>query len=267
MAIFAIKIPWTSKPPPGTPIDWSNPLTKGLMGCWPMNEAGGKKLTDITGNFPIATGDNFALWREYFYLGNSVSGFPRITSKHIGQRLTVITRVYAYISTSAWDIYFNQFQSAWNSAAGFSLAAYNNQLWFLVGTATTPYYKSVISSVNTNNAAWNDFAGMYDGNNVSCISNGVLTQTAYSGAINESVLDFRLGCAGDNSLPYANGGYQYLYLYKYGMSPADVKKIHANPWQIFQPRIVYADLPISLGHPAIKRFGAVPLVGLQQGVW
>lgn len=32
---------WTSKPPIGSTIDWSHPLSKGLVGCWLMNEGGG----------------------------------------------------------------------------------------------------------------------------------------------------------------------------------------------------------------------------------
>ena len=32
---------WQTKPPPGTQIDWTHPLTRGLVGCWPMNEGCG----------------------------------------------------------------------------------------------------------------------------------------------------------------------------------------------------------------------------------
>ena len=38
---------WTVKPPLGTPIDWSHPLARGLVGVWLMNEDSGKILTNL----------------------------------------------------------------------------------------------------------------------------------------------------------------------------------------------------------------------------
>lgn len=36
-----------TKPPLGSQIDWSCPLSQGLVGCWLMNEGGGNRITDI----------------------------------------------------------------------------------------------------------------------------------------------------------------------------------------------------------------------------
>lgn len=43
------KTPWTNKPPMGVRIDWSYPITRGLLACWLMNENGGI-LRDLAGN-------------------------------------------------------------------------------------------------------------------------------------------------------------------------------------------------------------------------
>src|SRR4030042_101428 len=32
---------WTNKPPLGSQINWGHPLSRGLVGCWLMNEGGG----------------------------------------------------------------------------------------------------------------------------------------------------------------------------------------------------------------------------------
>jgi hypothetical protein len=40
---------WEGKPPVGSVIDWNNPLSKGLVGCWLMNEGGGFPRSLING--------------------------------------------------------------------------------------------------------------------------------------------------------------------------------------------------------------------------
>jgi len=61
MALVPIRIPRTSKPPLGTPIDWSNPLVRGLLlsDSVLLNEGGGKpfKLNGL----PVITMS--ATWR------------------------------------------------------------------------------------------------------------------------------------------------------------------------------------------------------------
>jgi hypothetical protein len=46
-----IHLPYSSqqKPPLGSQINWSHPLSKGLVGCWLFNEGGGLKVKDLTG--------------------------------------------------------------------------------------------------------------------------------------------------------------------------------------------------------------------------
>jgi len=38
---------WVQKPELGSQINWGHPLSKGLVGCWLMNEGGGNKLKDL----------------------------------------------------------------------------------------------------------------------------------------------------------------------------------------------------------------------------
>lgn len=45
---FARENKWgTTKPPLGSQIDWSHPLSRGLVGCFLMNEGGGGKIGDL----------------------------------------------------------------------------------------------------------------------------------------------------------------------------------------------------------------------------
>src|SRR3990167_7263966 len=36
------------KPVVGSQINWGHPLAKGLVGCWLMNERGGRKIIDLS---------------------------------------------------------------------------------------------------------------------------------------------------------------------------------------------------------------------------
>lgn len=41
---------WTTKPPAGTQLDFTNPINNGLVGCWIFNEGTGTVVTDLSGN-------------------------------------------------------------------------------------------------------------------------------------------------------------------------------------------------------------------------
>ena len=41
---------WLQKPPLGTPINWSHPSAKGLVGFWVFQEGGGDLVNDLSGN-------------------------------------------------------------------------------------------------------------------------------------------------------------------------------------------------------------------------
>ena len=41
---------WPQKPPLGVPINWGDPLARGLVGCWLLNEGTGNRVYDLSGN-------------------------------------------------------------------------------------------------------------------------------------------------------------------------------------------------------------------------
>ncbi len=41
---------WTTKPPIGTQLDFTNPINNGLVGCWIFNEGTGTLVNDLSGN-------------------------------------------------------------------------------------------------------------------------------------------------------------------------------------------------------------------------
>lgn len=56
--------PEAGKPLLGRQINWSDPLTRGLVGCWLMNEGSGGRINDYSGNgnHGIVSADNAPVW-------------------------------------------------------------------------------------------------------------------------------------------------------------------------------------------------------------
>jgi len=53
---------YQQKPMLGQQIDWNNPLTKGLVGCWLMNEGAGNIVQDLSGNGNTGTFMGTVAW-------------------------------------------------------------------------------------------------------------------------------------------------------------------------------------------------------------
>jgi len=51
------------KPPLGSMIDFSHPLSRGLVGCWLMNEGSGNRIHDISGNNNHGVLTNGPTWK------------------------------------------------------------------------------------------------------------------------------------------------------------------------------------------------------------
>lgn len=71
---------WKQKPPLGVQLDFGNPLTNGLVGCWLINENGGSTIYDISGNKNNGSMKNMSLtpsttsgWGNIINSGSSVS--------------------------------------------------------------------------------------------------------------------------------------------------------------------------------------------------
>jgi len=66
--VYADGNKWFTKPPVGSQIDWGHPLSRGLVGCWLMNEGGGKRTLNLV------TKKLCALVASYFSINMSDSG-------------------------------------------------------------------------------------------------------------------------------------------------------------------------------------------------
>jgi hypothetical protein len=120
--------PWQSKPPVGSVIDWSNPLSNGLVSVFLMNEGGGKTLINLV-NQSRAT-SFLSSWNN-----NIKGGGIKITSnttysqdaniKALSNNFSAVVIGYANITTATTSTFLG---SKTTSTNGWSFKAeqYNN---------------------------------------------------------------------------------------------------------------------------------------------
>lgn len=88
-------IPGQPKPPCGTQIDWADPLSQGLVGCWLFNEGAGNIVNLATGKKYTRCGGGGTWGTDGYDSRNSGAGFyasePAVALACSGKGYTVIT--------------------------------------------------------------------------------------------------------------------------------------------------------------------------------
>lgn len=70
---YALQSYYTNKPSDGAEVDFAHPLSEGLVGCWLLNERGGRVFKDLAGG-------NNGYGYDFNYMPNGVS-FPAATAR------------------------------------------------------------------------------------------------------------------------------------------------------------------------------------------
>lgn len=102
------------KPGPWSRVDWTNPLSSGLVGYWLANEAGGTRLVDLSyhGNTGILSGTALPNWAPGFFNGptlnynGSTVCYTNCGSSTTLSPLTAITLI-AWIKGSSFSHAYN----------------------------------------------------------------------------------------------------------------------------------------------------------------
>lgn len=252
MPIFPRKR-WTRKPPHGTPIDWSNPLNAGLVGCWAFGESAGPPVEAITG-LPFAMSGT-TTWGSGPYgtslqsdgsSGYGVASFPALDglfafsvcllwSDRAGDG--AYTRIVEYGANNGWSFDTNDdFQA-------------NKVRFYSVGAGAAIY-----SSATICDGTWHVLHGTNNNITTKLYVDGTLNSTSAGGsgygpaASNLSL--FRYGGGGFISTSKVAG----LWAWNRVLGAAEVAAHAANPWQVFRPRRSL----IPLGPSAAVAFSCPP---------
>jgi hypothetical protein len=234
MAFVPIYIPWTTKPPVGTPIDWSNSLTQGLVVAEAFNERGGVPSNSVTGAKGSLTNAPWAPTGVDTHVGQATIG--AVPSLDIANCISVISEV-------VWDgtaLSYSRIFSKGLSGIRFELRP---NLFISVSRVGGDMYMQATGATATAGApcvvagtiSKLDFSAHLYKNGVA-VSTGVINVS--SGAFNDTSAN--VPAVSLSSYPFP-GVINCLFVWNRILSPVEVASLSANPWQIYQPQVMWVN--------------------------
>ena len=218
------------KPLLGQQIDWSNPLSKGLVGYWLMNEGAGNTVQDLSGNGRHGTflGTNTTLATGKFGPCLNFNGtadrvaYPAFDS---GPAISIS----AWIMSNAWDsddTILSQMRTV------FAVRGGGASLYFYPDADEAPISYTHTFTVGqwyhvaVSFSAAQDYIMAIDGVVVASGTSGSdLDRVAYGSGI---------GTLGTTSWPF-KGNIDNLLLYNRALSAGEIADLYRNPFGIIQP--------------------------------
>lgn len=229
------------KPPQFIQLNKGHPMSRGLVGCWLMNEASGVVAFDSSGHNnkgTLESDTHFVAGKhgsaldfdgagDYVECANSNSLDITDVLTMVACFKTDITATYQRIFDKGWDRY-TMGLTPHEDGRGFHVS-YRNQL----GDAHVVYSSGFVYSMNT----WYQVAGVIDSLAKSCkiYINGVLnTQEDFVGTSIKSTSDpVRLGTQVSQS--YLNGQIDFALIWNRALTPQEILILFNNPFEMFEP--------------------------------
>ena len=280
-----VKVPWTSQPPAGTPIDWTHPLAQGLM------------------NFVVFEGGFARDYARDLMLSVNLSGSDYEMAHHKDFRTTIhraadtdathygvintdeaiewiVEKQYSAMTQTCWVGVDNQatswdrliswatdegsanhmgffFESAGTGRASFMIhgAAWNTDTAFI----SPDNYFTKDGVIRPYSGVWNkdkDSGAMRFYQDGQYHSTSTQTQTTVSDTTNSSfrqqAIVFSNKADGTASTYTLSGELGAYMIHERDLSAAEIASLHANPWQIFKPREIM--VPINEDLPELGTF-------------
>ena len=239
------------KPPRGRQLIKGHPINRGLVGFWPMNEGGGGKVFDASGQTGSATfgsGADAPTWsttgvlfdNDYLTIADNAGVMP--------PHITVVTRIRKNADFSSFGMIFG--------------TRHNYGLWL----AFEPDEKLEIRINNT--SGWTDLgvawvigdtrtvAVTWDGSMAHLYTDGVLTASNDFGDSNLSwgVNAVRVGKDYGGSYP-AYITMEWMALHDRALTPSEIASLYRDPWQGYRWEPI-ALWTAAMGEPGVTYSGS-----------
>ena len=255
------------KPPIGSTIDFGHSLVKDLVGCWLMNEGGGRKIFDLLNYSSLTIFGSPAFRGSYLNFPGSTSDYAEVSSNSlidISGAFTLVARIFM-ISTA-----LNQrIIGKWNfspTGVQYGLLAFNATQSFALYTSSTELIETSANVFLYNN--WYTVSAVHFGNGTGKIYNGINDVTSDGTAANIVNSTQALRFSGANgSVLYFKGLMAYVYLYKRALNSVEIRGIYEAPYQFIQtPRRIFYSLStgaISVPNPRRSMTGVNRIKGIK----
>ena len=239
------------KPLMGRKVNWSHPLSKGLVGCWLMNEGGGNAIFDLSGNGHTGIFYSDISW-EVGRFGTCIRSEGTISdeidiginSYDLGIRNEASFCAWVKLDdiTPAAD---QGIVSDWDSSVGFNLMIDNSPQ----GGVTMYVYPDntrASSAAGIIHEGWNFVAGTLDGTDLKIYHDGIYQAfDAINSDMGDSASTIKIGVRGDSSGP-TKGLIDYLTIHNRALSASEITRLYMDPFCMFRKNkmaLWYAAIP------------------------
>ena len=258
-----------NKPAKGIQVDWSNPLSRGLVACWIMNEGSGPAVYDLSGNNYTIRNTVIAdtpIWvpgndgHATYYDG--ADGFFRLSTVPL-MNLT-IKPSYTVVGSFNADSVAAQRSVMWVSPSGVGFG-----FGFRVGDVAGSfrfYHQNAgagAPNVSTNVVTdkWYTFAGTWSNNVIELYVDGLSVGTSAAvGALDPTLERFYIGFQ-KGGVEFWLGKISYLYIYDRALSPSEISRLDRNPYCFFKKPF---DLMLFGGVTAPPPFGGGQVIMIDE---
>jgi hypothetical protein len=254
--MYIITKNWRDKKPPlGSQLNFGHPLSRGLVGCWLMNEGGGLKVNDLISknNGSLING---IVWQNQDILSKGVDGFINIGNSN---NFNFTTQNFSVV----FGIKHNSIQSTGTTknTVFFYKGDYQVNGWYIqrspsdtpIGSLSLTTNQSTVSQQTTTGAdvvKVNEF-GIYavvrNGSNCKIYKNGIDTGATSANHLNptSSSNNLQLGKYSSNTTNFFfDGTWRFAYIYNRALSPSEIQSLYVAPYQFIQPiRKIFYSFP------------------------
>jgi len=228
------------KPPRGVLLQRGHPLSRGLVGCWLMNEGAGTLVRDASANRNNGSLYGAAAWSVVKHGPCILGGLNTTDSVAVPSTptqsgmpgLTILARGSNNKATIA---------STGNEYLAFKLNAYNvgwtqsEQIQASVRLASGTKTSVTATGYHTDGTSLKQFGTWHDGQVVCPIFEGQILSSVAAAAVGSvNVQTNTLYLGGDGDTGSWDGKLEYVYIWGRALSPSEITSVYADPWQMFR---------------------------------
>lgn len=235
------------KPQLGKQINWGHPLAQGLLGCWVMNERGGK-IFDLSGNGNDGTLKNGAYWVTtqggpgiYMDGVNDYISFSWSKLGLTGFPFTIVQMGKHYINEASNSVIFSDNNAEKNS---FVVYVNSDNNGYAAQYGDSGFQKAVSAGTVADNEEY-FLAGVFktDTDRWAYLNNEAGVQnTDDSGTFTWGNIDrFNVGMLDrEDDVWYESKGFKFLAIYNRALTPSEIA------WLYREPYVMFKDIPIHI---------------------
>jgi hypothetical protein len=237
------------KPARGIQLNKSHPLARGLVGCWLLNAATGRRVFDLSGR--AAHGDldeGSPTWVQgKFGAALDFDGNDGVRtgtkSSLVGDSpFTVIACIRTSSHASSKGLILSQRNGGYAGAP--QTAVNNGKVWQCFNNK----FDNHSSANSVNDGVWHQIAVVYDQSNCIFYIDGVYdSEHAESGNSFNSAISTSIGFDDRDNADYFIGRIDHIYRFARALSAAEISWLYREPFCMFAPAVSPALLFIESG--------------------